>query len=83
MEPNWLSPDEDRAWRAFIAAHQQIEVHLSRRLQGSGLSGADYEVLAALSELDGDRMPAHALRNALNWEKAVSPTRCGACRRTG
>lgn len=69
-EPNWLSPDEDRAWRAFIAAHQQIEVHLSRRLQESGLSGADYEVLAALSELDGDRMPAHALCNALNWEKS-------------
>ncbi|MCV7202669.1 winged helix-turn-helix transcriptional regulator [Mycolicibacterium peregrinum] len=70
MEPNWLSRDEDRAWRAFIDAHQQIEAHLSRRLQESGLSGADYEVLAALSALDGDRMPAHALCNALNWEKS-------------
>jgi DNA-binding MarR family transcriptional regulator len=70
MEPNWLSPREDRAWGAFIHAHQQIEVHLSRRLQESGLSGADYEVLAALSALDGDRMPAHALCNALNWEKS-------------
>ncbi|OBB96042.1 MarR family winged helix-turn-helix transcriptional regulator [Mycolicibacterium peregrinum] len=70
MEPNWLNPREDRAWRAFIHAHQQIEAHLSRRLQESGLSGADYEVLAALSALDGDRMPAHALCNALNWEKS-------------
>jgi DNA-binding MarR family transcriptional regulator len=70
MEPNWLSPREDRAWRAFIHAHQQIEVHLSRRLQESGVSGADYEVLAVLSALDGDRMPAHALCKALSWEKS-------------
>jgi DNA-binding MarR family transcriptional regulator len=70
MEPNWLDAREDRAWRAFIHAHQQIEVHLNRRLQESGLSGSDYEVLAALSALDGDRMPAHALCNTLRWEKS-------------
>jgi DNA-binding MarR family transcriptional regulator len=70
MEPNWLSPREDRAWGAFIHAHQQIEVRLSRRLQESGLSGADYSVLAVLSALDGDRMPANALCNALGWEKS-------------
>jgi DNA-binding MarR family transcriptional regulator len=70
MEPNWLNPREDRAWRAFIDAHQQIEVHLNRRLQESGLSGADYEVLAVLSAIDGDRMPARRLSNALNWEKS-------------
>jgi DNA-binding MarR family transcriptional regulator len=70
MEPNWLSPRELRAWRAFVDAHQQIEVHLSRRLQESGLSGADYEVLAALSDHDGDRMPARELRTALRWEKS-------------
>ncbi|BBY42368.1 MarR family winged helix-turn-helix transcriptional regulator [Mycolicibacterium celeriflavum] len=70
MEPNWLNAREDRAWRAFIHAHQQIEVHLSRRLQKSGLSGADYEVLAALSAHDAGRMPAQALCNALAWEKS-------------
>lgn len=70
MKPNWLSPREDRAWAAFIHAHQQIEAHLNRRLQESNLSGADYEVLAALSALDGDRMPAQALCKALNWEKS-------------
>jgi DNA-binding MarR family transcriptional regulator len=70
MEPNWLNAREDRAWRAFVYAHQQIEVHLNRRLQESGLSGADYEVLAVLSDHDGDRMPSHELRNALGWEKS-------------
>ncbi|MDQ2638510.1 MAG: MarR family winged helix-turn-helix transcriptional regulator [Actinomycetota bacterium] len=70
MEPNWLSPREDRAWGAFIHAHQQIEVRLSRRLQESGLSGADYSVLAVLSALDGDRMPARELCATLGWEKS-------------
>jgi len=70
MQPNWLNSREDRAWRAFIDAHQQLEVHLTRGLQVSGLSGADYEVLAALSDVDGDRMSARDLCNALGWEKS-------------
>lgn len=70
MEPNWLSPSELRAWRAFIDARHQVGVHLERGLQESGLSGADYEVLALLSDHDGDRMPSQELRNALGWEKS-------------
>ena len=70
MAPKWLSPREDRAWRAFMHAHHQLGVHLNRRLQESGLSGADYEVLAVLSAHDGDRMPARDLCNTLGWEKS-------------
>ncbi|MDA4107806.1 MarR family transcriptional regulator [Mycobacterium holsaticum DSM 44478] len=70
MEPNWLSPAEGRAWQAFVYAHQQLEAHLSRRLQQSGLSGADYEVLAALSAHAGGRMSARDLSTALSWEKS-------------
>ena len=70
METKWLEPREDRAWRAFMHAHHQLGVHLNRGLQESGLSGADYEVLAVLSALEADRMPAHALCIALGWEKS-------------
>ncbi len=70
MEPNWLSPREDRAWRAFQHAHHQLGVHLNRGLQQSGLSAADYQILAVLSEHDRDRMPAHDLCNTLGWEKS-------------
>ncbi len=70
VEPKWLNAREDRAWSAFIHAHHQIEAYLNRRLQASGLSGPDYSVLAALSALDTGRMPAHALCNALGWEKS-------------
>jgi DNA-binding MarR family transcriptional regulator len=68
MEP-WLNPREDRAWRAFQHAHHQLDVHLNRGLQESGLSGADYQILAVLSE-HGDRMPARDLGNTLGWEKS-------------
>jgi DNA-binding MarR family transcriptional regulator len=70
MEPNWLNAREGRAWRAFTHAHHQVGVHLNRGLQKSGLSGADYEVLALLSGHDGDHMPARDLGNALGWEKS-------------
>ena len=70
MEPNWLSPREDRAWRAFMHAHHQLVAHLSRGLLDSGLSGADYEVLAVLSDEAGGRMPSHDLCKVLGWEKS-------------
>src|ERR1700761_5538519 len=70
MDPNWLNPREDRAWRAFMHAHHQVVAHLNRGLQESGLSGADYEVLVVLSALDGDRMRARDLCTALGWEKS-------------
>jgi DNA-binding MarR family transcriptional regulator len=70
MEPNWLNAREDRAWRAFMHARHQLLVHLNRGLQESGLSGAEYEVLAVLSALDGDGMPARDLCKALGWEKS-------------
>jgi DNA-binding MarR family transcriptional regulator len=70
MEPNWLSPDEDRAWRAFVFAQRQLVAHLNRGLQESGLSGADYAVLVVLSAIDSDRMSARELCTMLEWEKS-------------
>ena len=51
-------------------ANYQLVAHLNRGLQKSGLSGADYAVLAVLSDHDGDRMPARDLCRALSWEKS-------------
>ena len=48
----------------------QLVAHLNRGLQESGLSGADYEILAVLSSHDEDRMPAHHLGTVLGWEKS-------------
>ena len=70
MEPNWLSPDEDRAWRAFVFAQRKLVARLNRGLQKSGLSGPDYDVLVVLSAQDGDRMRARELCTTLDWEKS-------------
>src|ERR1022692_2637036 len=70
-EPNWLDPREDRAWRAFMHAHDQLAARLHRHLlQDSGLTEADYEILAVLSEHPTGRMPAQELCALLQWEKS-------------
>jgi DNA-binding MarR family transcriptional regulator len=56
--PRWLSPPEQRAWRAFVIAAQLLLDQLDRELQRqAGLSHADYAILVALSE-----QPHRALR---------------------
>jgi DNA-binding MarR family transcriptional regulator len=50
----WLSAEEQRAWRAFLAATSRIGEELDRQLQrDSGLPHAYYEVLVRLSEAPG------------------------------
>jgi hypothetical protein len=61
-EPHWLDPREDRAWRAFMHARHQLNACLNQHLlQDSGLSDADYEILAALSGHPTGHMPAQEL----------------------
>jgi DNA-binding MarR family transcriptional regulator len=70
-KPKWLDSREDRAWRAFIHAHHQLSVRLNRLLfEDSGLSDADYKVLAVLSEHPTGRMSAQELCGLLQWEKS-------------
>jgi DNA-binding MarR family transcriptional regulator len=68
---NWLNSREARAWRTFVNAHKHLEARLHRLLlQDFGLTGADYEVLAMLSEHPTGRIPAQDLRDLLEWEKS-------------
>jgi DNA-binding MarR family transcriptional regulator len=70
-EPQWLDAQEDRAWRAFTHSHHQLTVCLNRLLlQDSGLTGADYEVLAFLAGLPEGSMPAQEMGTLLRWEKS-------------
>ena len=70
-EPKWLDAREDRAWRAFIHAHHQLSVRLNRLLfQDSGVTDADYKVLAVLSEHPTGRLSAQELCGLLQWEKS-------------
>ena len=70
-EPPWLDLREDRAWRAFLHAHHQLSLRLSRHLlQDSGLTETDYEILAVLSAHPAGHMPAQELGAAVQWEKS-------------
>src|ERR1700728_4225474 len=70
-EPDWLDPREDRAWRAFRHAHHQLTLRLDRHLlQDSGLTEADYEILAVLSGHPTGHMPAQELGALVQWEKS-------------
>jgi len=55
-EPRWLNEDEQRTWRAFLAATQLVRDQLERELQcDAGMPHAHYEILVNLSEAP-DRM---------------------------
>jgi DNA-binding MarR family transcriptional regulator len=70
-DQDWLDPREERAWRAFMHAHHQLTLRLRRHLlQDSGLTWADYEILAVLSEHPTGRMPAQELGALVQWEKS-------------
>lgn len=67
----WLDPREDRAWRSLMAMQASLSEHLDRQLrQRSGLSRADYEVLAHLSEAPDGRLRSFELGALLRWEKS-------------
>jgi len=71
MEPQWLNPAEDRAWRAFMHVHHQLTLRLRKHLlQDSGVTEADYEILAVLSGHPTGHMPAQELAGLLEWEKS-------------
>ena len=53
-EPRWLDEDEQRTWRAYVAAVALVERTLDRQLQrDSGMPHTYYMVLAMLSEAPG------------------------------
>ena len=54
---NWLSREEQDAWRAWLDATLQLNNQLSRDLhEAHGLTLADYEILVHLSESPDRRM---------------------------
>ena len=57
-EPRWLSPEELRAWMAWVATTTLLDGALDRQLQrDSGMPHAYYLILAMLSDA-----PKHTLR---------------------
>ncbi|MFI5837459.1 MarR family winged helix-turn-helix transcriptional regulator [Micromonospora sp. NPDC051300] len=61
----WLDPDEQRTWRAFLAASRTLMETLDRELQrDAGMPHAYYEILVRLSEAPGRRLRMSDLADA-------------------
>jgi DNA-binding MarR family transcriptional regulator len=67
----WLEPEEDRAWRAWLAMTERLRSQISRDLlMDSGLSDADYMVLVHISESEDHRIRLTDLAARLDWSKS-------------
>jgi DNA-binding MarR family transcriptional regulator len=71
MAVEWLSPEQQRAWRRYLEVSRRLPAELGRDLQASsGLTSAEYEVLVNLSEADGGRLRPYQLGAAMQWEQS-------------
>jgi DNA-binding MarR family transcriptional regulator len=71
MEQQGLTKSELRAWQAFAEMQELLRTRIEQQLQaGSGLSFADYAVLAVLSEAPEGRLRAYELSRKTGWEKS-------------
>ncbi|MBC3192079.1 MarR family transcriptional regulator [Pseudonocardia sp. C8] len=64
----WLDDEEQRTWRAFLAAQRLVSEKVERRLQtAAGMPQAYYEILVRLSEA-----PCRTLRMSVLADSAMS-----------
>ncbi|MEV6633558.1 MarR family transcriptional regulator [Actinoplanes sp. NPDC051470] len=67
----WLDDREQRAWRGLMTMQDDLADYLERQLRTRhGLSSADYQVLAHLSEEPDGRLRPFQLGRLLHWEKS-------------
>lgn len=67
----WLSPIESRAWRGLRRIDPVVLGAIGRDLHAEAeLSEADYDVLTALSETDGRRLPFRELEQRTGWSSS-------------
>ena len=67
-EANWLSAEEERAWRGYRRMRTLLDLQIARDLaRDSHLSEADYDVLSTLTEKPGRNWRASELAAQLLW----------------
>jgi len=67
----WLTEEEGRAWRAWMAMTERLRAQVARDLLvDSGLSDADFVVLVHLSEAPDHRIRMNDLAARLDWSKS-------------
>jgi DNA-binding MarR family transcriptional regulator len=70
-------------WRSLIDTTAELRTILGAQLQESSLSPADYQVLLALSEVDGRRLRSSELAATIDWERSRLSHHLGRMERRG
>jgi DNA-binding MarR family transcriptional regulator len=71
VEQQGLTERELRAWRTFTEMQAQLMARIEQQLQASsGMSSADYAVLALLSEAPDGRLRPYELARMAAWAKS-------------
>ncbi len=84
MTARWLDPEEQRAWRSLREMQDGLSEFIDRQLRNRcGLSHADYQVLAHLSEAPEGRLRSFELGELLHWEKSRLSQHLGRMQKRG
>jgi DNA-binding MarR family transcriptional regulator len=70
MASRWLDDRQQRAWGAFLDLWRGLGAGMERQLAGSGVSGADFQVLAPLGEASGQPLRPRDLITATGWDRS-------------
>jgi DNA-binding MarR family transcriptional regulator len=80
----WLSPEEERAWRAYRRMRTLLDLQNARDLaRDSHLSESDYDVLSTLTEKPGRSWRASELAARLLWSTSRLAHHAGRMERRG
>jgi len=70
-EPRWLTPDQAEVWAKYRRLRRELQRAQDQQLQqDSGLSAADYALLAPLSESSEGVLRARELGAEVDWERS-------------
>jgi DNA-binding MarR family transcriptional regulator len=80
----WLDEHEQEAWRSLMTMQDGLSEFIERQLRNrSGLSTADYQVLAHLSDAPEGRLRPFELGGLLRWEKSRLSQHLGRMEKRG
>ncbi|GAB3969653.1 MarR family transcriptional regulator [Plantactinospora veratri] len=66
----WLTPEEERAWRAFLRVMVAVQSGTASDLAAIGLSEPDYEVLSTLSERPDHTNTLGKQADKMGWSRS-------------
>ncbi|MEU1471507.1 MarR family winged helix-turn-helix transcriptional regulator [Streptomyces sp. NPDC005761] len=68
--PRWLTPGEERAWRAYRRMVITVQARTTQDLAEHGLSEPDFEVLSTLSERPGNTSTLGEQAAKMGWSRS-------------